>query len=200
MVTSPQRSQQKDCEQAYGRRQKAVSMLDEQVPGSKQPGLPGVQKEIVPVGRRPVWHRHSGIGRSHQTTHPNERERRARQHQSPAMRPRRNRVVNRVVLHQKLLWTCSGCPRRQRLLNRMEISTAIGLPVSRLLVFPAAAVSGGNNRFQLPVKHIRRVRGKRLAGNQNYRALVDWVPSIRANSHATDCGQLSCQRTYWRRN
>ena len=48
-------------------------MLDEQVEWTQQPGLVGIEKQVVAVGRRPIGDRHARIVGRHQTADPNQR-------------------------------------------------------------------------------------------------------------------------------
>ncbi len=83
-----QQNQQPDREHPHRRGQQPMPVLDEQIPRPGEPRLPGIKEQIVAVRIGPIGHGHAGVGRRHQPAHPHQRERRARQHHSPAMGPR----------------------------------------------------------------------------------------------------------------
>src|SRR4026208_2246206 len=62
-------------------------MLDEQLPRSVHPRLPGIQKQVVPIGVRPIGNRHAGAVTGHESADPNHWARRAFERAGTARRP-----------------------------------------------------------------------------------------------------------------
>jgi hypothetical protein len=65
---------ERDGEETGRGSEEAVAVLDEKVPGSREPGLPRIPQEIVAVGAGPIGDGHAGVVGGDKTADPDERK------------------------------------------------------------------------------------------------------------------------------